>query len=79
MTSFGGQDFAFLPLGSGRRICVGWRMAMQVLHITFACLLQRFEWSTAMNEPMTEGHGLALPKATPLRVLLRLRLPPHLY
>ncbi|KAF3781654.1 hypothetical protein EJ110_NYTH29153 [Nymphaea thermarum] len=81
LTSFSGQDFAFLPFGSGRRICVGWRMAMQVLHLTLARLLQGFEWSTPMNEPvdMTEGHGLALPKATPLRVLLRPRLPPHLY
>ncbi|XP_031473261.1 xanthotoxin 5-hydroxylase CYP82C4-like [Nymphaea colorata] len=68
MTSFGGQDFAFLPFGSGRRICVHWQMAMQVLHLTVARLLQSFEWSTPMNEPvdMTEGHGLALPKATPL-------------
>ncbi|XP_031473363.1 xanthotoxin 5-hydroxylase CYP82C4-like [Nymphaea colorata] len=81
MTGFGGQDFAFLPFGSGRRICVGRRMAMQVLNLTFACLLQSFEWSTPMNEPvdMTVGHGLTLPKATPLRVLLRPRLPPHLY
>ncbi|XP_031473319.1 xanthotoxin 5-hydroxylase CYP82C4-like [Nymphaea colorata] len=68
MTSFGGQDFAFLPFGSGRRICVRWQMAMQVLHLTVARLLQSFEWSTPMNEPvdMTEGHDLALPKATPL-------------
>ncbi|KAF3781649.1 Cytochrome P450 [Nymphaea thermarum] len=29
-TSFGGQDFAFLPFGSGRMINVGWRMAMQL-------------------------------------------------
>ncbi|KAF3774993.1 hypothetical protein EJ110_NYTH51672 [Nymphaea thermarum] len=69
MTSFGGQGFAFLPFGSGRRFCVGWRMAMQVLHLTLARLLQGFEWFTPMDEPvdMTEGHGLALPKATPLR------------
>ncbi|KAF3774996.1 Cytochrome P450 77A2 [Nymphaea thermarum] len=81
MTSFGGQDFAFLPFGSGRRFCIGWRMAMQVLHLTLARLLQGFEWSTPIDEPvdMTEGHGLALPKATPLTVLLRPRLPPHLY
>ncbi|XP_031473384.1 xanthotoxin 5-hydroxylase CYP82C4-like [Nymphaea colorata] len=81
MTGFGGQDFAFLPFGSGRRICVGRWMAMQVLHLTLACLLQSFEWSTPMNEPvdMTVGHGLTLPKATQLRVLLRPRLPPHLY
>ncbi|KAF3781650.1 Cytochrome P450 82C4 [Nymphaea thermarum] len=80
-TSFSGQDFAFLPFGSGRRICVGWWMAIQVVHLTLARLLQGFEWSTPMNEPvdMTEGHGLAIPKATPLRVLLRPRLPPHLY
>ncbi|XP_031479172.1 cytochrome P450 CYP82D47-like [Nymphaea colorata] len=79
--AFGGQNFAFMPFGTGRRMCPGWTMALQVLHLTLARLLQSFEWSTPMDEPvdMTEGFGLTMPKASPLKVRLTPRLPPHLY
>ncbi|XP_031479228.1 cytochrome P450 CYP82D47-like [Nymphaea colorata] len=79
--AFGGQNFAFMPFGTGRRMCPGWTMALQVLHLTLARLLQSFEWSTPMDEPvdMTEGFGLTMPKAAPLKVQLTPRLPPHLY
>ncbi|XP_031479161.1 cytochrome P450 CYP82D47-like [Nymphaea colorata] len=78
---FGGQNFAFMPFGMGRRMCPGWTMALQVLHLTLARLLQSFEWSMPMDEPvdMTEGFGLTMPKAAPLKVRLTPRLPPHLY
>ncbi|KAF3786344.1 Cytochrome P450 82C4 [Nymphaea thermarum] len=79
--AFGGQNFAFMPFGTGRRMCPGWTMALQVLHLTLARLLQSFEWSTPMDKPvdMTEGFGLTMPKASPLKVRLTPRLPPHLY
>ncbi|KAF3786348.1 Cytochrome P450 2C42 [Nymphaea thermarum] len=79
--AFDGQNFAFMPFGTGRRMCPGWTMALQVLHLTLARLLQSFEWSTPMDEPvdMTEGFGLSMPKASPLKVCLTPRLPPHLY
>ncbi|KAF3786342.1 Cytochrome P450 82A3 [Nymphaea thermarum] len=79
--AFGGQNFAFMPFGTGRRMCPGWTMALQVLGLTLARLLQSFEWSTPMHEPvdMTEGFGLTMPKASPLKVRLTPRLAPHLY
>ncbi|CAN6449347.1 unnamed protein product [Victoria cruziana] len=78
---FAGQNFAFIPFGSGRRMCPGWTMAVQVLHLTLARLLHSFEWSTPTNEPvdMTESFGLTVPKAIPLEVYMKPRLPPHLY
>ncbi|XP_031477230.1 nicotine N-demethylase CYP82E3-like [Nymphaea colorata] len=78
---FGGQSFAFMPFGSGRRMCAGWTMALQVIHLALARLLQSFEWSTPMDEPvdMTEGLSIIMSKAAPLKVRLRPRLPPHLY
>ncbi|KAF3786347.1 Flavonoid 3'-monooxygenase [Nymphaea thermarum] len=79
--AFGGQNFAFMPFGTGRRMCAFWTMALQVLHLTLARLLQSFEWLMPMDEPvdMTEGFGLSMPKASPLKVRLTPRLPPHLY
>ncbi|CAN6449335.1 unnamed protein product [Victoria cruziana] len=78
---FAGQSFAFMPFGSGRRMCPGWTMALQVIYLTLASLLHGFEWSTPVDEPvdMTEGFGLSMPKASPLRALVSPRLPPHLY
>ncbi|CAN6449343.1 unnamed protein product [Victoria cruziana] len=78
---FAGRSFDFMPFGSGRRMCPGWTMALQVLHLTLARLLHSFEWSTPMNEPvdMTEAFGLTMAKAIPLKVCMKPRLPPHLY
>ncbi|XP_049932913.1 cytochrome P450 CYP82D47-like [Nymphaea colorata] len=79
--AFGGQNFAFMPFGTGRRMCPGWTMALQVLHLTLARLLQSFEWWTPRDEPvdMTEGSGVTMPRAAPLKVRVKPRLPPHLY
>ncbi|KAK1587114.1 hypothetical protein Q3G72_009683 [Acer saccharum] len=56
-----GQNFVFIPFGSGRRICVGFLLAERVLHLGVASLLYYFDWelgkdvtpeSTDMNERM---------------------------
>ena len=75
-----GQNFEFIPFGSGRRICPGVSFALHVLHLTLALLLHSFEIETPMGEPvdMTEGLGVTSPKVTPLEVLTP-RLPHHLY
>ncbi|KAI9113105.1 hypothetical protein K1719_015630 [Acacia pycnantha] len=76
-----GQNFELIPFGSGRRSCPGMSFALQVLHLTLARLLQAFEFATPSGEAvdMTESPGLTIPKATPLKLLLAPRLPPHLY
>ncbi|KAL3725088.1 hypothetical protein ACJRO7_030148 [Eucalyptus globulus] len=76
-----GQHFEFIPFGSGRRICPGATFALRATHLTLARLLQGFDLATSSDElvDMTEGIGLTLPKATPLRVVLNPRLPSMLY
>lgn len=39
-----GQDFRFLPFGSGRRACMGEPHASIVLHATIGALIQCFDW-----------------------------------
>ncbi|KAF8034244.1 hypothetical protein BT93_C0512 [Corymbia citriodora subsp. variegata] len=76
-----GQNFEYLPFGSGRRMCPGVSFALQVLHIVLATLLHSFEIETASDEPvdMRAGMGITSPKVTPLEVILTPRLPLHLY
>nr|XP_023926874.1 cytochrome P450 CYP82D47-like [Quercus suber] len=76
-----GQNFEFIPFGSGRRMCPGISFALQVMQLTLATLLHAFEISSPSDEPvdMTEKGGLANPKATPLEVYLTPRLHAQVY
>ncbi|KAF3446248.1 hypothetical protein FNV43_RR11427 [Rhamnella rubrinervis] len=76
-----GQNFEYLPFGSGRRMCPGVSLALQVIQLTLAALLRGFEIQTASNGTvdMSEKYGLTNMKATPLDVLLTPRLPTNLY
>ena len=76
-----GHQFELIPFGSGRRACPGFNMALQMLHLTFARLLQGFDMATPSNAPvdMTEGISFTMPKLTPLQVMLIPRLPSQLY
>ncbi|GAB4840820.1 hypothetical protein Ancab_039655 [Ancistrocladus abbreviatus] len=76
-----GHNFEFIPFGSGRRSCPGITMALQVLHLTIARLVQGFNLSKPTNMPvdMNEGRSLILCKASPLEVALSPRLDPKLY
>ncbi|KAK8647138.1 hypothetical protein V6N13_120893 [Hibiscus sabdariffa] len=76
-----GQNFEFMPFGSGRRVCPGISFALQVLHLNLATLVQSFEIRTPLDEAvdMRESAGLTNLKAEPLDVVCTPRLPPHLY
>ncbi|GLJ19637.1 hypothetical protein SUGI_0355670 [Cryptomeria japonica] len=76
-----GQDFELIPFGSGRRICPGMSLGLIVVSHTLGCLLQSFEcFSPESTEiDMTEGLGLTMPKSIPLEVIIKPRLPLHLY
>ncbi|KAM7493625.1 hypothetical protein LguiB_028234 [Lonicera macranthoides] len=65
---FKGQDFTFLPFGSGRRICPGVYLAQRVVSLMIASLVYHFEWKlpngTTIEElDMTDKFGLTLQKA----------------
>lgn len=80
-SSMTGQSFQLLPFGAGRRMCPGMTFALQVSHLSLARLLHGFELEVEGDElvDMSEGCGLTMPKVTPLNVILKPRLPSHLY
>ncbi|XP_050224676.1 cytochrome P450 93B2-like [Mercurialis annua] len=74
---FRGQHFQLLPFGSGRRNCSGMSLAMQILPITLATLIQCFDWTVVASRPaavdggdqvvdMTEKPGITAPLANHL-------------
>ncbi|KAA8550583.1 hypothetical protein F0562_002267 [Nyssa sinensis] len=79
--NFKGQHYEYIPFSTGRRMCPGLTFGSQVVHLTLARVLQGFDITTPMNKPvdMREGSGLAMPKISPLEVILTPRLPPELY
>ncbi|XP_030472750.1 dimethylnonatriene synthase-like [Syzygium oleosum] len=75
------QNFEFIPFSSGRRSCPGATLGLQVVQFTLARILQGFEVTLeeGATVDMEEGPGIALPRVNPLRVVLKPRLPLHLY
>nr|GEZ45205.1 cytochrome P450 CYP82D47-like [Tanacetum cinerariifolium] len=71
-----GTDFELIPFGAGRRSCPGMGLAVHMLHVVLATLLQNFKMSTANDAQvdMTESPGLTNAKTTPLEVLFVPRL-----
>lgn len=57
-----------LPFGLGRRRCPGEGLAMRIVGLTLAALVQCFEWDLGEGGAvdMAEGGGLTMPMATPL-------------
>ncbi|KAB1225553.1 Cytochrome P450 82G1 [Morella rubra] len=76
-----GQNFEYIPFSSGRRSCPGITFGLQVVHLALARVLQGFDIATVGGRKvdMREGLGIALPKADPLEVVLKPRLPMELY
>uniref|UniRef100_A0A5B7A2Y7 Uncharacterized protein n=1 Tax=Davidia involucrata TaxID=16924 RepID=A0A5B7A2Y7_DAVIN len=79
--NFRGQHHEYIPFSSGRRMCPAVTFGLQVVHLTLARVLQGFNITTPMDKPvdMNEGLGIALPKLSPLEVILTPRLPLELY
>ncbi len=76
-----GKHFELIPFGSGRRVCPGISLGLQMVHLALASFIHMYEISTPLNAPvdMTESPGLTNLKATPLEVLITPRLPSKLY
>ncbi|KAL3689881.1 hypothetical protein R1sor_016190 [Riccia sorocarpa] len=77
--SFQGQNFKFLPFGSGRRICVGMNLALVTVEYTLALLLQTCTFSLPQgmhpqDVSVEESYGSTLSRAHPLKVLVRPRI-----
>ncbi|GMN35002.1 hypothetical protein TIFTF001_005032 [Ficus carica] len=67
------EGFKLMPFGTGRRGCPGENLAMRMVGLTLASLIQCFEWETFLNEKidMTEHLGLNLSKAFASQVQYR--------
>ncbi|KAM7269981.1 hypothetical protein ACFE04_029195 [Oxalis oulophora] len=64
-----GQNFRFLPFGSGRRGCVGASLAMEVIHPAVGALVQCFDWKLKEGEfevDLNQGSGFGAEMAKPL-------------
>ncbi|KAL6123687.1 hypothetical protein ACLB2K_076206 [Fragaria x ananassa] len=50
------QSFELTPFGSGRRICPGISLALQVTQLTLAHLLHAFDITPPSDEPVSDSH-----------------------
>uniref|UniRef100_A0A0E0KGW3 trimethyltridecatetraene synthase n=1 Tax=Oryza punctata TaxID=4537 RepID=A0A0E0KGW3_ORYPU len=79
-----GQHFELLPFGSGRRVCPATNLAMKMVTLGVASLLQGFAWRlpdgvAAEDVSMEELVGLSTRRKVPLVAVAEPRLPAHLY
>ncbi|XP_058107401.1 geraniol 8-hydroxylase-like [Magnolia sinica] len=71
---FKGQDFEFIPFGSGRRICPGLPLAFRTVHLMLASLLHSFNWKLPngmmpSDMDMSSKFGITMQLASPLRAI----------
>ncbi|KAK9289984.1 hypothetical protein L1049_008146 [Liquidambar formosana] len=52
-----GQNFRYLPFGSGRRGCPGASLALLVMHVTIGALVQCFDWKVKGGEKASTQLG----------------------
>ncbi|KAJ0236666.1 hypothetical protein HA466_0253720 [Hirschfeldia incana] len=70
---FSGQDFKFIPFGSGRRICPGIGFAMALIEVTLANLVNRFNWRVE-SRPLGDDDQYYLAETTGIEVCRRFHL-----
>ncbi|KAI3828862.1 hypothetical protein L1987_02972 [Smallanthus sonchifolius] len=73
---YNGNNFKFLPFGSGRRICPGIPLAEKMLVYILASLLHSFEWRLPKDEEfeLADEFGVVTKKKVPLMAVPSQRL-----
>lgn len=71
---FKGQHFELIPFGAGRRICIGYPLAIRLLPLMLGSLVHGFHWELEggilpEKLDMEERFGITLTKAQPLRAI----------
>ncbi|KAA8525703.1 hypothetical protein F0562_007558 [Nyssa sinensis] len=69
-----GRDFEYIPFGAGRRICPGMPLAVRMVQLMLASIIQSYSWklpegTTPENLDMAEQFGVTLKKAVPLKAI----------
>ncbi|XP_020599078.1 cytochrome P450 71A1-like [Phalaenopsis equestris] len=69
-----GNDFHYIPFGSGRRICPGMQFAVAIIEISLANLLHRFNWTLPSgisyeSLDMQEAAGITTPRKEKLELV----------
>ncbi|KAK9068011.1 hypothetical protein SSX86_012122 [Deinandra increscens subsp. villosa] len=74
---YNGNNFKFLPFGSGRRICPGIPLGEKMLVYILASLLHSFDWSLPKDEEfeLSDEFGFVTKKKIPLKAIPSQRLP----
>ena len=64
------EGFKYIPFGTGRRVCPGAGMGLQIVSLALGALIQCFEWDTiGPVEDMSPGSGITSFKFKPLVAL----------
>ncbi|KAJ6685850.1 CYTOCHROME P450 82C3-RELATED [Salix purpurea] len=64
------EGFKYIPFGTGRRVCPGAKMGLQIVSLTLGAVVQCFEWDKdGPVVDMSHSPGLTLSKARPLEAL----------
>jgi cytochrome P450 len=68
---YSGRDFELIPFGAGRRVCPGLPLAVRMVHLVLATLLNQFKWRLPVEVErrgidMGDKFGLTLTKTMPL-------------
>ncbi|KAG4156169.1 hypothetical protein ERO13_D03G157200v2 [Gossypium hirsutum] len=73
---FRGNDFRYLPFGSGRRKCPGINLGEKMLSFILASLLHSFEWKLPQDEKvdLSGKFGIIMGKKNPLHLIPTPRL-----
>uniref|UniRef100_A0A7N0V178 Cytochrome P450 n=1 Tax=Kalanchoe fedtschenkoi TaxID=63787 RepID=A0A7N0V178_KALFE len=76
-----GRDFRFLPFGSGRRMCPGAQLGINLVMLMLGRLLHHFSWRVEEGQEidMSEGTGLVCSMRSPLQAVPTPRRPTRLY
>ncbi|KAF8032879.1 hypothetical protein BT93_D1688 [Corymbia citriodora subsp. variegata] len=82
MYDLAGNNFGYMPFGSGRRMCAGLPLAERMLKYVSANLLHAFEWELpqATELELSDKFGIVVKKMNPLVAIPKPRLSkPELY
>uniref|UniRef100_A0A0D3GVI7 Uncharacterized protein n=1 Tax=Oryza barthii TaxID=65489 RepID=A0A0D3GVI7_9ORYZ len=78
MAGYNGNNFNFLPFGTGRRICPGMNFAIATIEVMLASLVYRFDWKLPIDQAANGGIDMTETFGITIHLKEKLLLVPHL-